>query len=269
MSRADAGARAEFLEALTSLAAASTPRVVEEKTVVSFAPPAAADATSLHIDVTIAADAITVALAPWQHRVDLGRDDDDDDDAMALQLDLVAAALFGRARLRTWTRDGTLLGYELAWLRDDTFVRFAGARRWHWPWPTPQVTTARNAATPPPGLRLTAGGRLPWAPWAGTLATAAVEPAAAALPVDGELDLHNFHPREVDPLVRAYIDECLARGILRLRIVHGKGIGALRRTVTAILERHPAVAHHRLGGHGEGSWGATLVTLRPDHRERA
>ena len=54
-------------------------------------------------------------------------------------------------------------------------------------------------------------------------------------------------------------------------VFHGKGIGALRRTVAAILARHPAVLHHRLGGHGEGSWGATVVTLRrrPPQRDGA
>lgn len=265
----DADARRDFLDALVSLAPGCATRAAGPPALVSFAPPAAADAVSLPIAVTVTDASITVVLQPWRHELELGHGDDDDDDAMALQLDLVAAALFGRARLRTWTRGDTLLGYELAWLRDDAFVRFAGARRWHWPWPAPRCTTARNATTPPPGLRLGAGGRLPWAPWAGTLAQPSAEPAAAALPVDGELDLHNFHPREVDPLVRAYIDECLARGILRLRIVHGKGIGALRRTVTAILDRHPAVAHHRLGGHGEGSWGATIVTLRAGQRDGA
>ncbi|MBL8970409.1 MAG: Smr/MutS family protein, partial [Myxococcales bacterium] len=77
----------------------------------------------------------------------------------------------------------------------------------------------------------------------------------AELPVDGELDLHNFHPREVKPLVLAYIDACLARGLGELRIVHGKGIGNLRRTVHALLDRHPRVKGYRLAGHGGGSWG--------------
>ncbi|HWB78346.1 MAG TPA: Smr/MutS family protein, partial [Nannocystaceae bacterium] len=119
----------------------------------------------------------------------------------------------------------------------------------------------RNPERVPPGLALGEAGLLPYAPWSGTLAQPDLA-APAELPIDGELDLHNFAPKEVDPLVRAYIDECLARGILHLRIVHGKGIGALRRTVQAILSRHPAVESQRLGGHGEGSWGATIVTLR-------
>lgn len=203
-------------------------------------------------------DAVVVELGPWSHR--FARDDDD----LASALDLVAAALFGRARVHAWPRDdGRPSPFELAFRVGDRFVPFAGGPPRRWPWqPAAAVVHAlRNAATPPAGIVLADAGQLPRAPWCGTLALQGPS-SPGELAIDGELDLHNFHPREVDPLVRAYIDECLARGVFELRIVHGKGIGALRRTVQAILARHPAVLHHRLGGHGEGSWGATVVTLR-------
>jgi DNA-nicking Smr family endonuclease len=83
------------------------------------------------------------------------------------------------------------------------------------------------------------------------------------LPIDGTLDLHTFHPREVKDLVPDYLSLCRERGILEVRIVHGKGTGALRETVHAVLKRLPEVASFRLAGEGGGSWGATLVTLRP------
>ncbi|MCU0690660.1 MAG: Smr/MutS family protein [Polyangiaceae bacterium] len=84
-----------------------------------------------------------------------------------------------------------------------------------------------------------------------------------ALPIDGTLDLHTFQPREVKELVGDYLDECRRLGILQVRIVHGKGTGALRRTVQAVLERRPDVVWYGLAGQSAGSWGATLVTLAP------
>ncbi|BDG09870.1 hypothetical protein AMPC_29830 [Anaeromyxobacter paludicola] len=83
------------------------------------------------------------------------------------------------------------------------------------------------------------------------------------LPIDGTLDLHAFRPAEAAALVADYLDACHARGLLAVRIVHGKGTGALRRTVEAALRRHPRVAAFGPAGEDGGGWGATLVTLRP------
>jgi DNA-nicking Smr family endonuclease len=83
------------------------------------------------------------------------------------------------------------------------------------------------------------------------------------LPIDGTLDLHAFDPREVKELVTDYLAACQERGILSVRIIHGKGTGALRRTVHAVLDRLPDVASYCLGGEGAGEWGATIVILRP------
>lgn len=82
------------------------------------------------------------------------------------------------------------------------------------------------------------------------------------LPIDGVLDLHTFKPREIKDLVPDYLAECQRRGILRVRIIHGKGIGNLRRTVHSILEKHPAVVEFHLANEHFGGWGATIVHLR-------
>lgn len=79
--------------------------------------------------------------------------------------------------------------------------------------------------------------------------------------ITDELDLHHFAPRDVGALVRDYIDECVERGFTSVRVIHGKGIGNLRRTVHAQLDRHPRVREYRLGGAEEGGWGATIVDL--------
>jgi DNA-nicking Smr family endonuclease len=88
-------------------------------------------------------------------------------------------------------------------------------------------------------------------------------PEPIELPIDGTLDLHAFDPREVQEVVTDYLSACQERNILTVRIIHGKGTGALRRTVHAVLARLPDVASYRLGGEGTGEWGATIVSLRP------
>jgi dsDNA-specific endonuclease/ATPase MutS2 len=81
-------------------------------------------------------------------------------------------------------------------------------------------------------------------------------------PIDGTLDLHTFAPSDVKDLVPEYIDECLRRSIMRIRIVHGKGTGTLRRIVHSILDKHPRVVSYRHEGGSGGSWGATVVDLK-------
>ena len=83
------------------------------------------------------------------------------------------------------------------------------------------------------------------------------------LPITGELDLHTFRPRDVKDLVPEYLAECRKRGLRTVRVVHGKGIGNLRRTVHALLQRDPAVESFCLAGEQLGGWGATVVRLRP------
>ena len=83
------------------------------------------------------------------------------------------------------------------------------------------------------------------------------------IPIDGTLDLHNFRPSEVKDLLIDYLKECRMRGILQVRIIHGKGTGVLRQTVHAILESHPDVVSFAPAGEDGGGWGATIAQLRP------
>ncbi|MFC1837361.1 Smr/MutS family protein [Thermodesulfobacteriota bacterium] len=82
------------------------------------------------------------------------------------------------------------------------------------------------------------------------------------VPIDGTLDLHNFLPRDLKHLIPDYLEECCKAEITQVRIIHGKGIGNIRRTVHAILERLPEVIEFKLAGEDAGGWGATLVKLK-------
>lgn len=88
-----------------------------------------------------------------------------------------------------------------------------------------------------------------------------IEHRSVEYPMDGVLDLHTFNPGEVKDLLPEYIAACGERGIYEIRIIHGKGTGALRETVHSILKRLPEVASFRLAGEDGGGWGATVVTL--------
>ena len=79
--------------------------------------------------------------------------------------------------------------------------------------------------------------------------------------ISDELDLHMFRPSELGELIPDYIGLCLQRDILRIRIIHGKGIGTLRETVHGLLRKDSRVLRFELAGQEEGGWGATIAWL--------
>ena len=59
-----------------------------------------------------------------------------------------------------------------------------------------------------------------------------------------------------------YLDNCALSGLATIRIVHGKGTGALRNGIHTFLKNHPHVKSFRVGTFGEGEMGVTIVELK-------
>ena len=59
-----------------------------------------------------------------------------------------------------------------------------------------------------------------------------------------------------------FLDNAVLGKLNEVRIIHGKGTGALRKAVHDILRRNKAVKSFRLGVYGEGESGVTVVTLK-------
>ena len=88
------------------------------------------------------------------------------------------------------------------------------------------------------------------------------------IPITNELDLHAFRADEVGGLLPEYFLECRKRNILRVRVVHGKGTGALREGVHQLLARMPEVISWTWPADApSGGWGATWVFLKPASTE--
>jgi DNA mismatch repair protein MutS2 len=76
-----------------------------------------------------------------------------------------------------------------------------------------------------------------------------------------QLDLRGARAEEALAVLDRYLNDAAVAGIERLRIVHGKGTGALRVAVREALAKHPLVRAHESAGPSEGGDGATIVKL--------
>jgi DNA mismatch repair protein MutS2 len=78
----------------------------------------------------------------------------------------------------------------------------------------------------------------------------------------GEVDLRGMRVSEIDDFVSRAIDTAVRADLKELRIIHGKGTGALRERVTAMLRNESRVSAHRMGLWNEGGAGVTIAELR-------
>src|SRR3954470_24164168 len=88
-------------------------------------------------------------------------------------------------------------------------------------------------------------------------------PDEVVLAITEELDLHTFAPADVPAVVADYLDACRERGLLLVRIVHGRGRGVQRAVVQRLLRDLPHVVSFADAPPASGGWGAMLVHLRP------
>ena len=79
-----------------------------------------------------------------------------------------------------------------------------------------------------------------------------------------EINLIGQTREEARDLLEKYLDDAFLAGLSSVRIIHGKGTGALRRAVEEVLSAHPLVAEHRPGAPSEGGAGATVAILTRD-----
>ncbi len=78
----------------------------------------------------------------------------------------------------------------------------------------------------------------------------------------GEVDLRGMRVSEVDDCISRAIDTAVRADLKQLRIIHGKGTGALRERVTVLLRTESRVSGHRMGLWNEGGAGVTIAELR-------
>jgi dsDNA-specific endonuclease/ATPase MutS2 len=82
------------------------------------------------------------------------------------------------------------------------------------------------------------------------------------LPIEREIDLHAFAPRDIPSVVSEYIDAAVAAGFGEVRVVHGRGHGVQRGIVQSALDRHPSVIE--FWDDPASHLGATIARLAAD-----
>lgn len=83
-----------------------------------------------------------------------------------------------------------------------------------------------------------------------------------AVDISPELHLRKMRAEDALEELERYMDDALLAGLDRVRIVHGKGTGTLRKLVHEFLDRCPGVAGFRLGAVSEGGEGVTIAELK-------
>lgn len=81
------------------------------------------------------------------------------------------------------------------------------------------------------------------------------------IPVSDEVRLRRLTVDEAILKLDQYLNDAFMAGLVRVRVIHGKGTGTLRQVVSEFLSKHPLVMSYRLASYGEGEEGVTIVEL--------
>lgn len=76
-----------------------------------------------------------------------------------------------------------------------------------------------------------------------------------------EVDVRGLRAAELESAVMEAVDNAVRADLRRLRIIHGKGTGALRERVREMLQKEPRVTSFRIGAWNEGGAGVTIAEL--------
>ncbi len=85
--------------------------------------------------------------------------------------------------------------------------------------------------------------------------------AVKAQQISIECDVRGMTVDEMTEVVDKYLDDAVLAGAFQVRIIHGKGTGALRKATLQMLKNDSRVSRYRLGERGEGGDGVTVVNL--------
>jgi len=85
------------------------------------------------------------------------------------------------------------------------------------------------------------------------------------VPIEPELDLHAFAPRDIPSVVHQYVDAAAEAGLEEVRLIHGRGRGIQRGIVQRTLDRHPLVVE--FWDDTASHLGATIARVRGRHAE--
>jgi DNA-nicking Smr family endonuclease len=83
-----------------------------------------------------------------------------------------------------------------------------------------------------------------------------------AVPIEEQIDLHSFAPRDILAVVEDYLEAAREAGFTDVRLIHGRGKGVQRADIQRLLRDHPLV--ERYWDAPESHLGATIVRIRRD-----